>query len=1503
MIEINKNTGLASRQLLPIAVFIFGVLLSSLGSAWLYNNIKKNAEADFKRTAERVAGEITRRFTQPVYGLNGARGAYAITPDLSRSQFSAYVASRDLPNEFPGVRGFGFIQRVEPQNLEAFINHVRADGAPQFTLRQLQNKNEKDLYIIKYIQPTVNNKGAEGLDIGSESVRREGIMRAIDHGEATLSGTISLVQDSRKTPGILLFVPVYATDKKVSTTAERRAALIGVVYSPLVIEDLLNSIPEFLSQRVDIELFDTTTQLTYDKLIFDADSSKTPESKITPEHSEASISTRTFHHIAPLMLPGRMMTLRVSSTPLFESSLNHYSPWMLFAFGLLLSTSLALLIRQQTTQRYRAEMIALNMTADLERLALVARKTSNMVVITDINRKIIWINEGFERFTGYSQQEVMGKSPGRLLQSANTDQQTVQALRTALNNGESFKGEILNRDKAGQEYWIELEIQPRYDNNQELIGFMAIESDITERKETNLKLAAALRDNVALLSTLNVYGIILVTDNKGSIIEANDAFCRISGYSHQELIGQNPRIVDSGVHPAEFWKTLWQTITSGKAWRGEICNRSRSGKTYWVDTTIAPFQGHDNLIEKFVVIQFDITEAKNLQANLAIARNQLVRAADVAELGIWSWDIEENSLVFDDRMNQIYAIPETECQETTSLYEHWHSLLHPDDVMIVDSQLQAAIKSQDAFRQIFRIVITGQTHVIESAGMVERDENGRAVLMMGINRDITQQRQNEAILKAAKQSADDANQAKSAFLANMSHELRTPMNAIMGMLTLLRKTGLNAKQADYALKSEAAARTLLRLLNDILDFSKIEAGKMELDTHPFEINQILRDLSVILSSNMKLKPVEMLFDIDPELPKYLSGDSMRLQQVLINLASNALKFTEQGEVVLFIHVLKLEQQQVTLHIGVRDTGIGIAKEHQERIFSGFTQAESSITRRFGGTGLGLVISQRLVSLMGGKLELNSEIGKGSTFHFSLTLPLDLEPETSTAPLAALHVLVVDDNPTACELIKRMGESFGWSIDIALSGTEALHLLQEQQVNNHTYNAVFIDWHMPDLDGLETSKEIRKLISSELAPVIVMVTAYDREMLLQLSEEEQSLLDGFLVKPVTASMLFDAITDATIQRYPEQVTLPHRITSQQLTEIQILVVEDNLNNQQIARELLEDEGAKVTLANNGQDAITHLQQMPIPFDIVLMDLQMPIMDGLTATKYIRETMGITELPIVAMTANAMDTDRDACLAAGMNSHIGKPFDVQDLIETVRKYTDKAGTTSPPTQKPRPAPSVSEERKIAQIVAQEAGIELDAALHRLGDDLSLYQHMSSLFISDLTDFPTQLNALIEQQDLPSASRLLHTIKGLAAQLGTVSLANEAGIWEKKLIATPAPTADELTIFVHHLNQEASTSRIKLSTLLEALANKQTLPDVIEHPANELSFRQCLDNLVQLLHQSDMAALDAMTTLKNHFGAAVDMPLHSLEEAINQLDFAQAIIQAQELQQQLDSDGHIK
>ena len=617
-------------------------------------------------------------------------------------------------------------------------------------------------------------------------------------------------------------------------------------------------------------------------------------------------------------------------------------------------------------------------------------------------------------------------------------------------------------------------------------------------------------------------------------------------------------------------------------------------------------------------------------------------------------------------------------------------------------------------------------------------------------------------LARAQHAAEASTRAKSEFLANMSHEIRTPMNAILGMSYLALQTGLDERQRNYVDKVHRAAESLLGIINDILDFSKIEAGRLEIEDIPFKLGDVLDQLATLVGMRAEEKGLELLFALPPGLPTALVGDPSRLGQVLLNLSNNAVKFTEHGEVTVAVTEIARDAQRVTLRFEVRDTGIGLGPEARARLFQPFTQADASTSRRYGGSGLGLAICRHLVERMGGEIGVDSEPGRGSSFHFSLPFGLQAEPAPppQDAELQGMRVLVVDDHPAARELLRTLVSAFGLQAETAADGAAALQRLAQADAEDRPFKLLLLDWHMPVLDGIGCLERLGQAAGRHAPPTVLMVTAFSRDEAERQLAARRLQVAGLLPKPVTPSGLLDACAHAMgrpragpSRSEQRQELLQARQAG--LAGARILLVEDNPVNQELARDLLNRAGIVVSIAGDGQEALGILERER--FDAVLMDCQMPVMDGYDATRALRRRPELQDLPVIAMTANAMAGDRQKVLEAGMNDHVAKPIRIDDLFATLARWVRPAL----PARAPEPPPPTLDRR---------AGV---AAL--MGDE-ALYRRLLVMFREREADFDARFRAACDRGDGSTATRCAHDLKSAAGSLGMPALQRAAAALEE-------------------------------------------------------------------------------------------------------------------------------
>jgi PAS domain S-box-containing protein len=975
--------------------------------------------------------------------------------------------------------------------------------------------------------------------------------------------------------------------------------------------------------------------------------------------------------------------------------------------------------------------------------------------------------------------------------------------------------------------------------------------DISEFKQ----LEAAVQDSqIRYRSLLRTSPLALVFWNReGLISEWSQRAEQMFGWRSEEVIGRP-------VHRLLFQEAMRQSFAlsirallageaDGRFSTINLCKDGSQRHCEWSSVVLRNNQGQLLGIMSLVLDQTEQRQAElrlrqqemQRQQELTVMVEERTRALEQAHLTLkrivesspvpmFVLDSDNQITHWNHACEQVLGYPAREMLGTRRQWEPFYSQSRPvlaDLVMSADrttlaalyphsirpsTMVEGAFEAENFFHK--------QNRWFAFTAVPIRDAFGSVIGAIEALIDTTERHQAEDALRKAKQLADQTAQMKSEFLANVSHEIRTPMNAVIGLAYLLLKTDLNPRQHDYVAKIHGAGKLLLALINDVLDFSKLEAGKLRIEQHPFELDEVLNNIALLVQTAAQEKKLELHFDVAPEVPRLLIGDSLRISQILVNLIGNALKFTAKGFVAAFIRCLASEGDQVRLEFSVRDSGIGMSQEAREHLFEAFSQADSSTTRKYGGTGLGLVISRRLVNLMGGELQVSSTPGEGSTFTFTLLLTRGSE-STVEAVLnsASGHVetcqprrpaLVVDDHPLARTVVVGLLKKLGYTAQTADSGAMALQLLHQAVAQGQPFERVFLDWNMPDLDGLAVARSIR----SEIRPVprIVMVTGAAPETL----EEAAALgeIDAVLTKPVIYAQLarvlsqlesalpLGRMTGRVVDQSAGQIA-PATTNSRPLADMQVLLVEDIPTNQMIAREIIEALGATVEIAHNGLDALNRLEQQRQRFDVVLMDVQMPEMDGLEATRRLRSRAEFRHLPIIAMTAHALDEERERCRNAGMDEFLTKPIDPSALAATLVRWYNRtrsrlgvAAADSPVMAAASQSAAPSARPGGATFISLP-GIDTEDGLRRMVNKPALYEKVLKDFYHRFWNETAEIHQALQSGEREAALRRVHSIKGLAGSVGAKALQQAALDLEMAVRAEEPPERLPLAGFAIQLN----------------------------------------------------------------------------------------------------------
>lgn len=1090
----------------------------------------------------------------------------------------------------------------------------------------------------------------------------------------------------------------------------------------------------------------------------------------------------------------------------------------------------------------------------------------NGIIVIDAQGLINEFSPAAQKIFGYSKEEALGESINMLMPGPYSNNHG-DYISNYLHGGPAkiigTQTVIPALRKDGSQFLLEIALNTDLVNGSPI--FVAVMSDVTERISMEKAVANEKKRLQEILDTSPIGMIIAV-----------DGMVKFS----------NPSMVQMGFETGKDTKLTWANPENRQHFlevirkEGMIQNYetrliNQQGQTIDVLTHAFNFnyEGEKAILGWII----DITDRKAMENEIRESHTKYQRL--VEELGgrfaVFSHNLAGKMLFISENIHSIFGKNREDI-----LGQRWQDVVNwlPGEVEKLMEGFRAYLEHQQGTYEIEVAYLhaDGSKRVVLISGHAVVDSTGQITSIEGIVEDITSRKAVEEAFAVAKEAAEEATMAKSDFLANMSHEIRTPMNAIIGLSHLALQSNLTEKQRGYIDKVHRSANYLLGILNDILDFSKIEAGKLDMENINFSLEDVFDHIASVVGLKSQETGIQLMFDLPCDLPTALAGDPLRLGQVLLNLGNNAVKFTPKGEVVIAVRVVEESEKEVTLHFTVRDTGIGITQEQVGKLFQQFSQADTSITRRYGGAGLGLAISKKLTEMMGGRIWVESIPNVGSAFHFTVHFTKQAQtPQwiSERKKAAPLHTLVVDDNASARAIFFEMMTGFGFTVDLADSAESAFQRL-EQQNQNRPYDLAILDWDLPGMTGIDVARAMQASGTIIHVPKVILVSAYSKANLLQEAKEVE-IIKEVLIKPVMPSTMFDTIM--VVQqgkvRKDSRLMLQRDELEQstaRLKKAKVLIVEDNDLNQDVAAGLLARYGIDFRIAENGKVALEMLKKEH--FDGVLMDCQMPVMDGYTATRKIREDKRLKDLPVIAMTANVMIGDREKSIQSGMNDHIGKPIRVEELLLAMDKWI-KPAIASPP------ASQHEEQAELGPL----PGIDVKEGLTTVQGNLELYRKLLHKFHNNYRDFGNLFDAAQQETDKEAATRCAHTLKGVAANIGAY------GVREKVKALESACRERQSEQQLHRLLQEVVE---ELSHVLGGLASlaepslsviPANMPDASPMPEETID---CIRKLRVLIDESDIGALRMIDELVKMPGAErYARIINNVAKALENYDFDNA------------------
>jgi PAS domain S-box-containing protein len=1504
----SSDKGAAARNLLGAwALLVVGLVITGFATLQTRSAEKNAVEREREFGANEIQLNVATRLEACAQVLRSGAALFQGSENVTREEWRAFAQGLQLEKQLPGIQGVGFAALIPREQLAQHEEEIRGQGFPDY---RVVPEGDRETYTsIIYLEPFRDrNLRAFGYDMFTESVRRTAMQRARDENTVALSGKVRLIQetDQEVQAGTLMYIPVYRRGLPLETTAQRREALKGWVYSPFRMTDLMSGILQGWEngqahKQIHLQVYD----------------GEIPSKEVALYESPNSDDIETanphfFSRESTLDVAGRRWTLRFTYHEKSLADHDYGIVGIVAATGTVISLLLFGLTLNLLNTRAKAWQIAEKLTADLKESEQSYRNqfslnSAVMLLIAPEDGAIVDANIAALSFYGYTREQMLGMPIGGInvlppaalkeaMQAVQEQQGRTFSFQHRLADGSIRDVEVssrliqfgsgrvlsstiqdvtdrnraeesLTRALARYQTLLDTASDGIYVINQEgdlleasnsfyrMLGYSSRDSQLknavdwstlNSADEVRALIAQLLespkvfetqhrcRDGHVIDVELNARGIriedrpylylssrdiserkrmidnlarlstvveqspvsIVITNLAGDIEYVNPKFTEVTGYTREEAIGQNPRVLKSGDKDSDEYRALWEDILAGKEWRGEFCNKKKNGDIYWESALISPIRDSSNTITHFLAIKEDITASRQTEIALRESETRLRSITDAARDAILMMTPDGNISFWNPAAERILGYTSAE-----ALGQNLHALIAPQryhaahraafpafvregEGAAVGKTLNLEARRKDGVEvpiqiSLSAIRIEGEWHAVGLfRDITDQKQAEEALILTNRNLEEATTRANELAIRAQSASA-----AKSEFLANMSHEIRTPMNGVIGMTGLLLDTELNEEQRRYAEIVRASGESLLGLLNDILDFSKIEAGRLDLETLDFDLSGLLDDFIATLAMRAHEKKLELLCITDPDVPTLLSGDPGRLRQILNNLTGNALKFTETGDVVLRVSLVQESEHDTLLRLSVRDTGIGIAEDKKGLLFDKFSQVDASTTRLYGGTGLGLAISRQLAALMGGEIGVESTPGEGSTFWF--TVRLGKQPAGTVvsvvqpAELQGVRALIVDDNATSREILTACLRAWGMRPSSAQDGEEALESLRHALDEEDPYRIAVVDMLMPGMDGAALGRMVKadeRLTDTKLVLLTSLGSRGDAQRFQKIG------FSAYATKPVrqqelravlSLAIAGEAGTESTLRPIATRHTVRESIPHFAGRKARILLAEDNITNQRVALGILKRLGLSADAVANGLEAITALETLP--YDLVLMDVQMPELDGLEATKRIRNPESAVpnhQIPIIAMTAHALQGDRETCLNAGMDDYVTKPVSPQALATALDKWLP------PDTGAHRPNPVIRNGVGTVSTsghTAKQKIFDRDAVLGRLLDDRELLKTVVACFIEDLPRQIVALHHYLEANDTAGAELQAHAIAGASSNIGGEALRTVAAAME--------------------------------------------------------------------------------------------------------------------------------